>query len=929
MKKILHLYDTWILRLGISFLIVFTALYPKLPSIQIIRTWVYIRLEDFVIAALTLIWLIQLLRRKVSVPPVLAIPILIFWLVGLISSIHSLIFIGPALEGYFPHIVILNYLRRIEYMILFFIAFSSVKSIKTIRGYSIIIALTAFGVVLYGFGQRYYLDLWSRFPDFFQKFPFCFPSFQTGNEEFAKGIPLCLQQGARLTSTFGGHYDLAAYLVLVIPIIFSIALIIKKIKIRLLFFLLSLASLILLIFTSSRVSFISYITAIIFTLILAKKKLYIFPVIFISIILLLVFSEATARRLASTIRLGTVVTNLQGQLVGEAPINLPQSLKNKISSDQAVEKPQSSKTLPLGSGFIGLPQQSDHIATNMAVIKKPLSQEETKRLNLESGSLKLSTVSGNFIIRKVLLYDISFTTRFQGEWPNAWKAFLRNPLLGSGYSTITLATDNDYFRALGETGILGLISFLFIFFMYGVILRETIPQINQPLVRSFAFGAAGGAFGLLLNAVLIDVFEASKVAENLWTFLGIAAAGLFLYKKKPISYPALLKKIFTSTLSNIFYLSAFLMAAFLGSINNFFVADDFKLLRQGAALSTNESLEVFTNAGGMLYSPLPKFIIFVLYTLLSFQPQGYHTFVLFIHLLSAIGIYFISKIIFKKKLLAFFASLVFIINPLTAENIYWLSSMPATLASLFSLYSTLLFLKFRQKKSGLYFLAAAIFTVLALLSHPLAILIPVLVLAIDLILYRNKSNLIRITTLLTFVSLVIIYFAVLNQANAIFSLKIQNIYYLAAAFLSITLIYILNLGIRIISKKFKISSSLLLSIITLILLLILNTNMQSRNRDWQGAGNIAKNILTDLKVSYDDLNNSANFYFINVPREYNTAHVLCTGLKDALWFIYQNNSPAVHQVDSYSEAVKQINTNQTKENHIFNIEKDGRLQEVR
>ena len=42
------------------------------------------------------------------------------------------------------------------------------------------------------------------------------------NEEFAKGLPIKLSQLSRVPSTFAGHYDLAAYLVLIIPILTSL-----------------------------------------------------------------------------------------------------------------------------------------------------------------------------------------------------------------------------------------------------------------------------------------------------------------------------------------------------------------------------------------------------------------------------------------------------------------------------------------------------------------------------------------------------------------------------------------------------------------------------------------------------------------------------------------------------------------------------------
>jgi hypothetical protein len=68
MKKLLKLFDDNILRFGVAFAILFTALYPKLPSVSITHTWVYIRLEDFLILALSVIWLIQLLRKKYPFP---------------------------------------------------------------------------------------------------------------------------------------------------------------------------------------------------------------------------------------------------------------------------------------------------------------------------------------------------------------------------------------------------------------------------------------------------------------------------------------------------------------------------------------------------------------------------------------------------------------------------------------------------------------------------------------------------------------------------------------------------------------------------------------------------------------------------------------------------------------------------------------------
>ena len=117
--------------------------------------------------------------------------------------------------------------------------------------------------------------------------------------------------------------------------------------------------------------------------------------------------------------------------------------------------------------------------------------------------------------------DRSFNIRLKAEWPRALRAFYQNPLLGTGFSSVGLAVDNDYLRILAETGILGL-------FAFGLILlrlfKTSLPYFRAPKSPTDAFIVATtlGLVGLLLNAVFIDVFEASKVAIISWTLLGAA-----------------------------------------------------------------------------------------------------------------------------------------------------------------------------------------------------------------------------------------------------------------------------------------------------------------------------------------------------------------------------------------------------------------------
>ena len=120
--------------------------------------------------------------------------------------------------------------------------------------------------------------------------------------------------------------------------------------------------------------------------------------------------------------------------------------------------------------------------------------------------------------------DRSSSIRLKVEWPRALRALAKNPLLGTGYSSITLATDNDYLRALGEVGILGFGAFTLIFLrIFNKIIRKLRTDFNGlgSLEKAFVAGVIGAIPGILVNAVFIDVFEASKFAIIFWLVLGI------------------------------------------------------------------------------------------------------------------------------------------------------------------------------------------------------------------------------------------------------------------------------------------------------------------------------------------------------------------------------------------------------------------------
>ncbi len=739
MEKLLNWLNDKILPLLVSALLIFIPLYPKLPTIGIPHTWVYIRLEDFLVLLTVCVWFLLLIKKKVFLPKVISLPVFIYWSVGLVSTVIAIFFIFPTLANVFPTVALFHYVRRIEYLILIFVAASTIRKPGDINKYIFFICLAMVGVVLYGFGQRF-LGL---------------PAFLTMNEEFAKGVPLRLPVGARITSTFGGHYDLAAYLVMTITLLGSLTLGVKNLFAR--FFLLTVTflGLCLLLFTASRVSFAVYLVAICFMLFLSKRKLLIIPVVILSF-LLLGQVKGTVERFAKTIRIQPIVINSKtGQ-----PIAVLEELPSGISGANPTPVPY--ENLPLGTGYIGLPPSSENSeATNVATIRRAISTE----LRLSTVSSEISTISGSFLIQKALVYDISFTTRLQGGWPRAIRAFNKNIVTGTGYSSIDLASDNDYLRLLGETGILGFFSYLFIFFAYFLMYVRLIKHVAGSLAKSFVIGVTAGLLGLFLNAILIDVFEASKVAYMMYMFMGLSVGLLLLNFREKINLLQELKKFLTSNVMIAVYLLLLTFFVYFKMLNYYFAGDDFVWLKWAAESKFSDLSTYFTNASGFFYRPLPKLLYFMTYAVFWLKPFGYHLVSLFLYFSISVLVYHLAKLYLKNKTMAALSAVLMIFLPINTESVMWVSSYSGLLMVNFVLLGLLMFSFYQNNNKKWLLILSWLFYVLGMLSHEAGIGLQLMILWQMLSMGSNLKTTLKIA--IPYSVLAILYLVVRNYAGAV------------------------------------------------------------------------------------------------------------------------------------------------------------------
>ena len=730
-------------------LLAFIPLYPKIPLLDVGNTWVYVRVEDFLVVLAIISWTILLVLKKITLKTPLTLPILLFWIIGGVSTLHGVLILFPTLANVFSNVAFLSLLRRIEYMSLFFIAYSAIKEKKFILYTVYALAIILLLIVGYGFGQKF----------------FGFPAYLTMNEEFAKGIPLQLSQLGRIPSTFAGHYDLAAYLVLVVPIFVSIAFGLRNWLMKSFFLTTAGLGFALLFMTVSRVSFFVLIISLVTLFIFQKKKIA-FVLLLVMTALFLIISPRLLERFGSTVtEIDILVDTKTGEAIGQVKDVSNQYFKDKLvvrelgvanlktasisaivipythipSRASLVIEPNSpnGENLPQGTSYINLP-----LAPVVKKVNRYYFEKSDTKVNVGSKSAEILVYDGDFLVKKAKAYDLSFTTRFQGEWPNTLKAFGRNIFLGSGYGSVSLAVDNDFLRILGETGLLGFVSFFAIFLIAGIYIARILPKIDSPLIRSFVFGFVIGAFGLLLNATLIDVFEASKVAFTFWLLMGITLGVLRLYSSQDIDFYKEFRKAVTSSFAIIVYIFIVTFVLFSGILSNYFVGDDYTWFRWIADCKNCNFLgtifDYFTNSNGFFYRPGTKVYFLLMYKAFWLNQTMYHLVSLILNFFVVVLIFLVSKRIFRNNLLSFGTSMIFAFLASHHEVIFWISSTGFLFNAVFALLALLFFIYWKEKGRKIFLLGSVISITLSLLFHEIGVIVPLTIILYDIV-YGEKS----------------------------------------------------------------------------------------------------------------------------------------------------------------------------------------------
>lgn len=520
--------ENWFLLMCLS-LLVFIAFYPKIPLAEIIPGYIVrVRLEDFFVVGALAVFGYLWLRGKMTIKTPITWMLIAY--VGVnILSILSAIFLNHTVPLNSLHIgkMLLHFGRRLEYFTLFFLFFNAVKSFRHVRMILIAAMIMILGISAYGYGQKYLY----------------WPVYSTMNREFSKGVRLVLTDHARVPSTFGGHYDMSAWLMFLLIMTLAVLFLSKNWKEKSALITVFVVGFWLLILGSSRSSFLAYLLGVGVLILMVgvyKKSLWWtisrgFVVFAFSLGVMVTLGDLSSRfsQLGFIKQANTYLAGLQKPITKQP--------ENSVKVEPVTDTDQ-------------LPTPAKPAPTSVAVVlptATPRVLPPDVYKDIPDLKNVTATVGGKTVTKVVEVpreftdctytYGLSACIRFDTLWPRAINGFIRNPFVGSGPSTLTKqyrdefteaeSTDNDFLRTLGEVGLLGALAFYGPIFLFMKRSVDVLSGKPRALTAAVLLGITAGSLGMFINALYIDVFAASKVAFMYWALMGMGYAVLELTEK--------------------------------------------------------------------------------------------------------------------------------------------------------------------------------------------------------------------------------------------------------------------------------------------------------------------------------------------------------------------------------------------------------------
>ncbi|NLD89311.1 MAG: hypothetical protein GX634_03060, partial [Lentisphaerae bacterium] len=166
------------------------------------------------------------------------------------------------------------------------------------------------------------------------------------------------------------------------------------------------------------------------------------------------------------------------------------------------------------------------------------------------------------------------------------------------------------------------------------------------------------------------------------------------------------------------------------------------------------------------YTPLVELSLMIEHRLVGLQPWLYHLTNVLLHMANTLLVCAFLRKLRADRAWAWLTAALFAVHPLHVESVAWIVERKDVLCAFFCLGAMILYLDFRATRKTRYVVASLVAATCALLSKPMAVTLPAVLLLCDLYLGRPLSDQWKRPWLAPFAALSLLFTAITWHTHA-------------------------------------------------------------------------------------------------------------------------------------------------------------------
>lgn len=173
---------------------------------------------------------------------------------------------------------------------------------------------------------------------------------------------------------------------------------------------------------------------------------------------------------------------------------------------------------------------------------------------------------------------------------------------------------------------------------------------------------------------------------------------------------------------DLIILAGFSFLFFYPSLGIYFLSENIAHIEKSRFLLTNFQF-------GYYYRPIWALTLLIDKCVWGANYSGYHFSNLLFHVLTAILVYLLAFQFVRSRFFALVGSFLFLLHPIHALSIFWISGRTDTICAIFYLSALVLFISFQRSNKFKYQVLSILAFILSLLSKEMAVSLPLIIFA--------------------------------------------------------------------------------------------------------------------------------------------------------------------------------------------------------